>query len=186
MKQCNFISCISLCRTVSHLTYTDDTELQKPLTCACGFMSLSVIYSLIWAPWNPHLVLKFSQRVGKNALYNEVSSPHSEICPSQSFVNIWQSGAQFLKDLCLWLRTFFKSKSLSLQGGRELIFPHCRTAYSRHGYEFLHLRNENSILFCRISGFNPRWDTAEMRVPLCLRKPDTIPDTRKSQHKTIS
>lgn len=87
-----------------------------------------------------------------------------------TFVNIWQSGAQLLKDLCLWLRTFFESKSLSLQGGRELIFPHCRTAYSRHGYKLLHLRSENSILFSGISGFNPRWDTAEMHVPIVFKE----------------
>lgn len=167
-----FISCISCYRTVSHLTYTNGTELQKPLTCAYGLMSFSVIYSLIMGTLkSPYLVLKFAQRIGKNALCNGVPSPHPEICPSQSFVNIWQSGGQFLKDLCLWLRTFFKSKRLSLQVGRELIFPHCRKAYSRHGYELLDFRSENSILFSGISGFNPGgWDTVEVHVPIVFKE----------------
>lgn len=130
---------------------------------------------------SPYLVLKFAQRTGKNALCNGVPSPHSEVCPSQSFVNIWQSGGQFLKDLCLWLRTFFKSKRLSLQVGRELIFPHCRKAYSRHGYELLDLRSENSILFSGISGFHPGgWDTVGGACSRCVKGSQTLFQIPKS------
>lgn len=167
-----FISCISLCRTVCHLTYTEDTELQKPPHLCLWFdepfcdllLNMGTLKS-------PYLVLKFAQRIGKNALCNGVPTPHSEICPSQSFVNIWQSGGQFLKDFCLWLRTFFKPKRLSLQVGRELIFSLCRKAYSRNGYELLDLRSENSILFSGISGFHPGgWDTVEMHVPIVFKE----------------
>lgn len=109
-----FISCISCCRTVSSFDIHRWYRTSKAPHLCLWFDETFCDLLLNIGTLKLYLGLKFAERIGKNALCNGVPSPHPEMCPSQSFVNIWQSGGQFLQDLCLWLRTLFKSKRLSL------------------------------------------------------------------------
>lgn len=127
---------------------------------------------------SPHLVLKFAQRIGKNALCDAVASPSSQVGPSQSFDNTWQPGGQFLKDLSLTEVILQVQETLHLCRWTE---NHISLIAAKHTAGMainLLILWVKIALFSRMSNLTPnRWDTVEMDVP---RKPDSIPDTRRS------